>query len=60
VNLNNIHKINEHTTDILENGDKIATCVQDLLKINDSMQKSSHELNEQTLDLNDFLSAFKI
>ncbi|WP_281769729.1 methyl-accepting chemotaxis protein, partial [Helicobacter ailurogastricus] len=36
VNLNNIHKINEHTTDILENGDKIATCVQDLLKINDS------------------------
>ncbi len=60
VNINNINKINEHTTSILENGDKIAFCVQDLLKINDSMQKSSHELNEHTADLDGFLSMFKI
>lgn len=60
VNLNNIHKINEHTTSILENGDKIALCVQDLLKINGAMQKSSHELNQQTIDLNGFLSVFKV
>ncbi|WP_235852231.1 methyl-accepting chemotaxis protein [Helicobacter mehlei] len=60
INLNNIQKINAHTTSVLENGDKIAACVQDLLKINDSMQKSSNELNQQTLDLNDFLSVFKI
>ncbi len=60
INLNNIHKINAHTTSVLENGEKIAACVQDLLKINDSMQKSSNELNQQTLDLNDFLSAFKV
>ncbi|WP_240451713.1 methyl-accepting chemotaxis protein [Helicobacter sp. L8] len=60
INLNNTHKINEHTTSILENGDKIAICVQDLLKINDSMQKSSNELNQQTIDLNDFLRMFKV
>ncbi len=60
VNLNNISRINKHTTGILENGDKIALCVQDLLKINDSMQTSSHKLNHQTNDLNDFLSVFKV
>ncbi|BCZ17974.1 methyl-accepting chemotaxis sensory transducer [Helicobacter sp. NHP19-003] len=59
-NLDNINKINKHTTSVLENGDKIASCVQDLLKINDSMQNSSHELNQQTNDLNGFLSAFKV
>ncbi|WP_233711474.1 methyl-accepting chemotaxis protein [Helicobacter salomonis] len=60
MNLNNINRINEHTASVIENGDKIASCVQDLLKINDSMQKSSHELNKQTIDLNDFLSVFKV
>ncbi|GMB96412.1 methyl-accepting chemotaxis protein [Helicobacter sp. NHP22-001] len=59
-NLDNINRINKHTTNILENGDKIASCVQDLLKINDSMQKSSNDLNKQTNDLNTFLSVFKI
>ncbi|WP_233704423.1 methyl-accepting chemotaxis protein [Helicobacter cynogastricus] len=60
VNLNNIHEINQHTVSVLENGDKIALCVQDLLKINDSMQKSSHELQTQTAELNDFLSVFRV
>nr|WP_324761396.1 methyl-accepting chemotaxis protein [Helicobacter baculiformis] len=60
INLNNINNINEHTTSILENGDKIASCVQDLLRINDSMQKSSNELHKQTVDLNSFLSVFKV
>ncbi|BEG56812.1 methyl-accepting chemotaxis protein [Helicobacter sp. NHP21005] len=59
-NLDNINKINKHTASVLENGDKIASCVQDLLKINDSMQTSSNELNQQTNDLNSFLSVFKI
>ncbi len=60
VNLNNIHEINQHTTSILENGDKIASCVQDLLKINDSMQKASSELKQQTIDLSGFLNAFRV
>ncbi len=59
VNLNNINRINEHTASIFENVDKIALCVQDLLKINDSMQKSSDDLHKQTLDSNSFLSTFK-
>ncbi len=59
VNLNNINRINEHTASIFENVDKIALCVQDLLKINDSMQESSENLHKQTLDSNSFLSAFK-
>ncbi|WP_104682736.1 methyl-accepting chemotaxis protein [Helicobacter felis] len=60
VNLNNIHEINQHTTSILENGDKIASCVQDLLEINDSMQKASSELKQQTIDLSGFLNAFRV
>ncbi|STQ85899.1 methyl-accepting chemotaxis protein [Helicobacter muridarum] len=60
MNLNNINRINENTTSILENGEKIASCVEDLLNINDSMQKSSSELNKQTVDLNQFLSMFKV
>ncbi|WP_304407816.1 methyl-accepting chemotaxis protein [Helicobacter japonicus] len=51
--------VNENTSMIVDNGVKIATCVSQIVEINDNMQKSSHELANQSNALDEMISTFK-
>ncbi|WP_334097112.1 methyl-accepting chemotaxis protein [Helicobacter typhlonius] len=50
---------NENTSMIVDNGVKIAACVSQIVEINNNMQKSSHELANQSNALDEMISTFK-
>ncbi len=50
---------NENTSMIVDNGVKIAACVSQIVEINNNMQKSSHELANQSNVLDEMISTFK-
>lgn len=60
LNLEGAQKVNANTSEILDNGIKIASCVAQIVEINEKMQKSSGTLGTQTKTLNEMIDTFKI
>ena len=58
--LDNAQKVNENTSIIVNNGIKIASCVSEIVEINDNMQSNSHALGEHSKALDEMISNFKI
>ena len=52
-------KVNANTSAILDNGAKIAGCVDEIVDINEKMQESSKNLGTQTKELNEMIGTFK-
>lgn len=53
-------KVNANTSAILDNGAKIAVCVDEIVDINEKMQESSKNLGTQTKELDEMIGTFKI
>ena len=53
-------KVNANTSAILDNGAKIAGCVDEIVDINEKMQESSKNLGTQTKELDEMIGTFKI
>lgn len=60
LSLENAKQVNANTAAILDNGVKIASCVDEIVDINEKMQDSSSVLSTQTKDLDTMISSFKI
>ncbi|TLD96379.1 HAMP domain-containing protein [Helicobacter jaachi] len=58
--LEGAQKVNSNTSAILDNGIKIAQCVESIVEISGQMQESSGTLGAQTKALDNKLEAFKI
>ena len=58
--LEGAQKVNENTSMIVDNGLKIASCVSEIVKINENMQNNSHALGNQSKALDEMISTFKI
>lgn len=58
--LEGAQKVNENTSMIVDNGLKIASCVSEIVKINENMQNNSHALGDQSKALDEMISTFKI
>lgn len=52
-------KVNANTSAILDNGAKIAGCVDEIVDVNEKMQESSKNLGTQTKELNEMIGTFK-
>ena len=59
-NLEGAQKVDENASAIVENGIKIASCVNQIVEISENIQNHFQALSEQSKTLDEMMSTFKI